>query len=419
MAPHKSTPRLSVIKPLESVQTRTENGKVTRRTRNKKMYSNEKCTVCGKQADGVKYNAISCDSCRVFFRRIILFADKNPGTEQSCKCHDNRNRHRDISEVKLMLKCQKCRLEKCLEKGMEPRYVTGHSNYNDQRTVRSVKLPGTVQKWNSDLQGVDYSLYNTLLRLYHNYLNGVEAHKKDIINRHTLALEIEWAEAAKLRSNVDHKTYALRGLRASLHEHIDQVKRFFKVLSDDGILTIDEKLQNEMTLKSYGDCVVIRWCENFDEQRQSIKGINGKEVNMEQLKAMGFWNDCQDYLRNMRKLRDAKVDREDLALLCFLCVLTGDRGIEMTQEQRNRVFDIQYKIALLLDQKCKFEGAKNKLARLFQIVTNLRTDLHRQIRDFRQILGWENKIISTECYFDGELKKPQTIKDEPSQTFFT
>ena len=93
------------------------------------------------------------------------------------------------------------------------------------------------------------------------------------------------------------------------------------------VLTIDEKLQNEMTLKSYGDCVVIRWCENFDEQRQSIKGINGKEVNMEQLKAMGFWNDCQDYLRNMRKLRDAKVDREDLALLCFLCVLTGDRKL--------------------------------------------------------------------------------------------
>ena len=85
-----------------------------------------------------------------------------------------------------MLKCQKCRLEKCLEKGMEPRYVTGHSNYNDQRTVRSVRLPGIVQKWNSDLQGVDYSLYNTLLRLYHNYLNGVEVQKKDIINRHTL-----------------------------------------------------------------------------------------------------------------------------------------------------------------------------------------------------------------------------------------
>ena len=45
----------------------------------------------------------------------------------------------------------------------------------------------------------------------------------------------------------------------------------------------------------------------------------------------------------------------------------------MTREQRDRVFDLQYKIALLLDKKCKFEGTKNKLARLFQIVTNLRT----------------------------------------------
>ena len=56
----------------------------------------------------------------------------------------------------------------------------------------------------------------------------------EMIKKSNSALEIEWAEAAKLRSNVDHKTYALRGLRASLHEHIDQVKRFFRVLSDDG-----------------------------------------------------------------------------------------------------------------------------------------------------------------------------------------
>ena len=178
--------------------------KITYSTSNK-FLNYFQCTVCGKPADGVKYNAISCDSCRVFFRRIILFADKNPGTQQPCKCRtyihhlnifsywrfsgENRRRHRDISEVKLMLKCQKCRLEKCLEKGMEPRYVTGHSNYNDQRTVRSVRIPGTVQKWNSNLQGLDYSLYNTLLRLYHNYLNGVEVHKQSVINRHTLGTE--------------------------------------------------------------------------------------------------------------------------------------------------------------------------------------------------------------------------------------
>ena len=91
------------------------------------------------------------------------------------------------------------------------------------------------------------------------------------------------------------------------------------------VLQITPELQMDMTLKSYGDCVVIRWCENFDEERQEIRGINGHKVSCEQLKAMSFATHSEPYVRNMHRLRALKADRQDLAMLCFLCLLTGDR----------------------------------------------------------------------------------------------
>ena len=95
-----------------------------------------------------------------------------------------------------------------------------------------------------------------------------------------------------------------------------------------------------MTLKSYGDCVVIRWCENYDEQRKSIRGINGHAVSTEQLEAMSFSTQSEPYVRNMHRLRAVKADRQDLAMLCFLCVLTGDRwGILWLFDQQHYPFN--------------------------------------------------------------------------------
>lgn len=186
MAPNK--PRQSVIMPLCAVQLTAKANKVTkkkgtRRKRNTKMYANEKvlknvqlcnskpaqCTVCDKPADGVKYNAISCDSCRVFYRRIILAVDKDPTFKPPCKCGGVVRRHDGRDAIEVMLKCQRCRLEKCHTVGMEARYVTGHSSHNDLRTVRKRSIPLT---WASSLDGNDTHVYDTLMMIYNAYVNG-------------------------------------------------------------------------------------------------------------------------------------------------------------------------------------------------------------------------------------------------------
>ncbi|XP_015121077.1 nuclear hormone receptor HR96 [Diachasma alloeum] len=71
------------------------------------------CEVCGARALGYNFNAISCESCKAFFRRNAL---KNkdfrcPFTE-NCKVTPVTRRF-----------CQKCRLDKCLTVGMRKEYI--------------------------------------------------------------------------------------------------------------------------------------------------------------------------------------------------------------------------------------------------------------------------------------------------------
>lgn len=44
--------------------------------RERKLEPGELCAVCKKRpAKGIKYNAVSCDACRVFFRRVVKDTD--------------------------------------------------------------------------------------------------------------------------------------------------------------------------------------------------------------------------------------------------------------------------------------------------------------------------------------------------------
>lgn len=66
------------------------------------------CGVCGDKALGHNFNALSCESCKAFFRRNAL-AQKN------LKCPFNNQC--EITTITRRF-CQKCRLDKCIAIGM-------------------------------------------------------------------------------------------------------------------------------------------------------------------------------------------------------------------------------------------------------------------------------------------------------------
>lgn len=66
------------------------------------------CGVCGDKALGHNFNALSCESCKAFFRRNAL-------TQKNFKCPFNNQC--EITTITRRF-CQKCRLDKCIAIGM-------------------------------------------------------------------------------------------------------------------------------------------------------------------------------------------------------------------------------------------------------------------------------------------------------------
>ncbi|CAD5206312.1 unnamed protein product [Bursaphelenchus okinawaensis] len=62
------------------------------------------CQVCGDQATGIHYQAITCEGCKGFFRRTV-----QNKIEYSCK-----NQGNCVINKEARVKCQKCRYTKCL-----------------------------------------------------------------------------------------------------------------------------------------------------------------------------------------------------------------------------------------------------------------------------------------------------------------
>lgn len=71
------------------------------------------CGVCGDKALGFNFNAVTCESCKAFFRRNAL-------TLKQFNCPFNNDC--EITVVKRRF-CQKCRLEKCFSIGMKKEHI--------------------------------------------------------------------------------------------------------------------------------------------------------------------------------------------------------------------------------------------------------------------------------------------------------
>ncbi|XP_022827505.1 nuclear hormone receptor HR96 isoform X1 [Spodoptera litura] len=81
------------------------------------------CLVCGDKALGYNFNAISCESCKAFFRRNAL-------ASKEFKCPFTNN---CVITVVTRRFCQKCRLEKCLSIGMVKEFIMSEEDKAEKR----------------------------------------------------------------------------------------------------------------------------------------------------------------------------------------------------------------------------------------------------------------------------------------------
>lgn len=81
------------------------------------------CGVCGDKALGYNFCAVTCESCKAFFRRNAL-------TNKDFRCPFNEQC--EITAVTRRF-CQKCRLEKCFSIGMRKDYIMSEEDKLQKR----------------------------------------------------------------------------------------------------------------------------------------------------------------------------------------------------------------------------------------------------------------------------------------------
>jgi len=82
------------------------------------------CVICSGDAHGYNFDAISCESCKAFFRRNALRSME----KLKCRGHGHCNVSCNVRK-----RCKKCRLEKCLASGMRKEWILSDKEKEQKR----------------------------------------------------------------------------------------------------------------------------------------------------------------------------------------------------------------------------------------------------------------------------------------------
>ncbi|GFY40893.1 nuclear hormone receptor HR96 [Trichonephila inaurata madagascariensis] len=96
----------------------------------------KKCGVCGDNALGSNFNAITCESCKAFFRRNAL-------KTKEFKCPFENECKVDMVTRRF---CQKCRLKKCFAIGMKKEWIMSE----EEKKAKREKIAQNRQKRSSE-----------------------------------------------------------------------------------------------------------------------------------------------------------------------------------------------------------------------------------------------------------------------------
>ncbi|XP_076345817.1 nuclear hormone receptor HR96-like [Tachypleus tridentatus] len=135
------------------------------------------CGVCGDQAMGYNFNAITCESCKAFFRRNAL-------KTKDFKCPFNNDCKVDIITRRF---CQRCRLKKCFEIGMKKEWILT----DEEKQLKNAKIKENRQKRNASYQCHQKKCIESTVKRIHPY-SAVKVGKiTDFCKHHARIIKIK------------------------------------------------------------------------------------------------------------------------------------------------------------------------------------------------------------------------------------
>ncbi|XP_025094706.1 nuclear hormone receptor HR96-like isoform X4 [Pomacea canaliculata] len=304
------------------------------------------CGVCGDRALGYNFDAISCESCKAFFRRNA------PKGLEYFKCPYEEKCKMDVSNRRF---CKRCRLRKCFEIGMRKEYILTEEEkmrkrmrIEENRSRLKQPAPSFDRRFRdvekTKMQSGDVSSSQVRLRPLE---PEEDAAISEVVSAYHQSLEI------CVESDISRERPSMTDLvniaEISVRRVIDMSKKIksFKALSQ----------ADQIGLLKGGsiELLIIRSVINFDKDKQQFLDPYDKEkyaMTTDQLKiatdaasmpGMGLFEDHMKFVRSLAL--DLHADETVLILLLMIALYSPDRPA-ITDKQY--IADEQERYALLL-----------------------------------------------------------------------
>jgi len=244
----------------------------------------DKCIVCGKPAIGFNYGALTCQTCKAFFRR-------NTSIEMSCRNGDKSCK----PNAKGKLKCQLCRYNKCVKVGMIPELV-GCNKGNKSEEVKMIKAELKL-KLNKKKRVVtrrnnncgDRPSNNVIADALMNYLNILQKTHKFTVEEVLSSLDTDKYEYFITGKEKNGKILEQCGicLRTGIPALDSHLKSHFELVpcADCGLQLFHFEYSHHRDITHYQKC---RFCHKFRRNlEEHAKTCNRRKVSGLQCKTCG------------------------------------------------------------------------------------------------------------------------------------
>ncbi|KAJ8317588.1 hypothetical protein KUTeg_005492 [Tegillarca granosa] len=288
--------------------------------------------VCvGTRALGYNFDAISCESCKAFFRRNA------PKGLDYFKCPYEEKCKMDVSNRRF---CKRCRLRKCFEIGMRKEYIlTEEEKVRKRQRIEENRKMRDYDKTKTQSGVVSTTQVRT---------RGLEAEEEylinEIISAYRQSLEVCMGmEMEQPRPNPSSMIDLVNIAELSVRRVIDMSKKIksFKALSQTDQIGLLKGGSIEL--------LILRSVINFDKEKQQWLDPLDKETNAmstQQLKMGEGQGLFEEHMKFTKSLAiDLKADETMLILLLVISLFSPDRP---NISDKSYISQEQDKYALLL-----------------------------------------------------------------------
>ncbi|ELU05476.1 hypothetical protein CAPTEDRAFT_119973, partial [Capitella teleta] len=342
------------------------------------------CGVCGDKALGYNFDAISCESCKAFFRRNA------PKGLDYFKCPYDEKCKMDVSNRRF---CKRCRLKKCFEIGMRKEYIL--TDEEKARKRQKIEENKYAARWCKSLPHVCFVFHRLMKDLERQNL----VHRNEVSSQTRMMSEQDQADIeevitayqASLNINMEkdfprEQANSMSDLVNIAELSVRRVIAMAKQMKDFKVLSQTDQIA---LLKGGSiELLILRSVVSFDKEKQQFLDMNDTEshkaLKLEQFKkaenGTGLFEEHMKFVKTLAV--DIGADQTTLLLLLVISLYSPDRD---NLKEKDHVSAQQERYSMLLqnylDVVYPYPMARIMLPRLLMKLTDIRNlnEEHSQV----------------------------------------